>query len=124
MRRRKWAHVSSAWAPYWAASQRRTGSYSEDDWRTIKAEGQDIGDRFGALVDAGVDPESDEAMDLAEEHRRHISRWFYDCTPEIHSGLAEMYVADQRFTDHWEAFGIGTAAFVAKAIDANAVRVS
>ena len=30
------------------------------------------------------------AMDLAERHRRHISEWFYECTYEIHKGLADM----------------------------------
>ena len=35
-----------------------------------------------------------EAMDLAEEHRQQISQWFYECTYEIHTGLADMYVAD------------------------------
>lgn len=106
----------------WAESQRRTGKYTEEDWRAIKAEGEDIGDRFGTMVDAGTDPTSAEAMDLAEEHRRHISRWYYECTAEIHNGLGEMYVADARFTAYWEAFGEGTAQFVSTAITANALR--
>lgn len=107
----------------WTDAQRRTGSYGVEQWQTIKAEGDGIGDRFGLLVDAGVDPASTEAMDLAEEHRAHISRWFYDCTPEIHAGLAEMYATDARFTEYWEAFGEGVTAFVSAAIAANAARM-
>jgi hypothetical protein len=38
--------------------------------------------------------ESQAAMDLAEEHRQQIGKFFYNCTFEIHVGLAEMYLAD------------------------------
>ncbi|WP_204048580.1 TipAS antibiotic-recognition domain-containing protein [Microbispora siamensis] len=30
-------------------------------------------------------------MDVAERHRAHITRRFYDCTYEIHKGLGEVY---------------------------------
>ena len=42
-------------------------------------------------------------MDLAEEHRLHIRKWFYDCPYEMHTGLGEMYVADERFTAFYDA---------------------
>jgi len=42
---------------------------------------------------------SDPAVQAAvEDHRRHIERWFYPCSVEMHHGLGEMYVADPRFT--------------------------
>ena len=44
----------------------------------------------------GAAPDSIEAMDLAEEHRRSIET-FYDCAYPMHRGLGEMYVADERF---------------------------
>ena len=37
-------------------------------------------------------------MDLAEAHRQHLSRWFYDCDYQMHRGLAELYVSDPRYT--------------------------
>lgn len=107
----------------WAESRRRVAEYGPEDWERIRAEGEDIGHRFGAMVDAGVDPGSEEAMDLAEEHRRHISGAYYSCTYGIHAGLGDMYVADPRFSAYWDdGFGEGTAAFVRDAIIANAVR--
>lgn len=42
-------------------------------------------------------------MELAEEHRLHIGRWFYDCTREMHARLTQMYVNDERFAAHYEA---------------------
>jgi DNA-binding transcriptional MerR regulator len=107
----------------YAESRRRTAGYGAEDWERIRTEGDDIGNRFGAMVDAGVDPESEEAMDLAEEHRLHITGAYYECSYEIHAGLADMYVADPRFAAYWdEGFGEGTAAFVRDAILANAIR--
>ena len=49
-------------------------------------------------MDAGIPATSPEAKAVAERHRRHISTWFYPCSPEIHAGLGAMYVADARFT--------------------------
>jgi hypothetical protein len=61
-------------------------------------------------------------MDVAEEHRQHISRWFYDCSYEIHVGLGQMYIDDPRFTATYEAIAPGLAAYLNDAIQANAAR--
>jgi hypothetical protein len=61
-------------------------------------------------------------MDGAEAHRRQISDWFYDCTYEIHRGLAAMYLADPRFTATYEKIAPGLAQYVHDAIVANAAR--
>src|SRR5262249_44226478 len=67
-------------------SQQRTAAYSKQDWQRIKAEAGEISNRFAALMRAGTPAGSAEAMDLAEEHRQHITRWFYDCSTEVHRG--------------------------------------
>lgn len=103
-------------------SQRRTSSYAKDDWLRIKEEQEEWGRRFTAQMDSGEGPESEAAMDLAEEHRQHIRRFYYDCTYEIHTGLAEMYVADPRFTATYEAIKPGMTEYLRDAILANAVR--
>ncbi|NBM19092.1 MerR family transcriptional regulator [Streptomyces sp. GC420] len=103
-------------------SQRRTASYTKEDWLRIKAEQEDWNRRFAAVMDSGAGPESEAAMDLAEEHRRQIGRNFYECGYEIHRGLAEMYVADPRFTATYEEIKPGMAAFLRNAVLANAVR--
>jgi DNA-binding transcriptional MerR regulator len=82
----------------WTRSQRRTATYSKDDWVRIKAEGSEVEQRMVAAMTEGVPADSERAMDLAEEFRQQISRYYYDCTPEIHAGLGRMYVEDERFT--------------------------
>ena len=59
-------------------------------------------------------------MAVAERHRAHISKWFYDCSPEIHRGLGQMYVADPRFTRNIDKAGPGLAQYMSAAIAANA----
>ena len=63
-------------------------------------------------------------MDLAEEHRRQIDRYFYACGPEFHRGLGDMYVADPRFTATYDAVAPGLAAYLRDAIHANADRAA
>ena len=87
----------------WAQSQRRTAAYTKEDWVAIKAEADDVERRFAEAMRAGVPADSEPAMDVAEEHRQHISRWFYDCPPAMHAGLGRMYVEDERFTAHLRA---------------------
>jgi MerR family transcriptional regulator, thiopeptide resistance regulator len=103
-------------------SMRRTRSYRKQDWEIIKAEGGAIYAELARLVTAGVSPTSAEAMDVAEQHRAHITRWFYACSPEIHRGLGQLYVADARFTANIDRFGAGVAAFACQAFQANADR--
>ena len=61
-------------------------------------------------------------MDLAEAHRQHISRWFYDCGYDMHRGLAEMYISDPRYSATYDEVEPGLAQSVHDAIFANADR--
>jgi len=103
-------------------SQRRVSSYTKEDWQRLKAEGEEVQGRLAAALDAGLPADSEEAMAAVEAHRQHISRWFYECTYEIHRGLAEMYVSDQRFRSHYDTQAPGLADFIRDAALANADR--
>lgn len=102
----------------YAESAKRTSSYSAADWKTIRAEADDIYSGFAALMHAGVAPSTEKPRELVDAHRNHISRWFYTCTPETHSGLGEMYAADQRFADTINKTADGLAAYLSEAIAA------
>ncbi|WP_062348719.1 MerR family transcriptional regulator [Herbidospora yilanensis] len=104
----------------WAESRRRTSSYSKADWEGIKAEAGAVVEAWRVLFERGVPAGSPEAMAVAERHREHISRWFYPCTYEIHVGLGEMYVADERFGRNYEGVAEGLAVYVRDSIAANA----
>lgn len=106
----------------WRQSSARTKGYTPADWEQIKAESEAVNDAFVAALTAGRPATSVEAMDAAEAHRVQIETWFYDLTHDFHRGLADMYVADPRFTKTYEDIAPGLAAYVRDAIHANADR--
>ncbi|MFI9605226.1 MerR family transcriptional regulator [Streptomyces sp. NPDC052043] len=103
-------------------SQRRTASYTKEDFKRLTEEQDAIHRRMAALLDAGTPACSEAAMDVAEDHRRFISSSYYDCAHEMHTCLAEMYVSDPRFTATYENIRPGLAAYLREAILANAAR--
>ncbi len=105
-------------------SQERTTRYGKEDWKAMKVEADGIVDRFIAVKRAGEPADSEPAMGTAEAHRQHIAHWFYDCPPQMHAGLGEMYVQDPRFTAYWDDREPGLASYVRDAFVANAARAS
>lgn len=103
-------------------SARRTARYTKADWDRFKTESEAIGAATVALMDASVPADDPRAMDLAEKARLQIDRWFYPCSPAMHVSLAEMYVADPRFTATYETMREGMARYWHDAILANAAR--
>ncbi|WP_338043767.1 MerR family transcriptional regulator [Ornithinimicrobium flavum] len=106
----------------WEQSQRRARSYDEAQWQQIKDEGDAVNARYVELMGSGVPAASTEAMDVAEEARQQICRWFYDCPREMHAGIAAMYVSDPRFRKTYEDVHEGLAQYVHDAVVANAAR--
>ncbi|MEO9329099.1 MerR family transcriptional regulator [Gordonia aurantiaca] len=105
----------------WRQSRARAARYTKEDWARIKVETDDLERRLADAMLRGVTPGSDEADALAEEHRAQIGR-FYDCSHEMHIGLADMYVADPRFTAHYDQVAAGLAVYVREVIRANAAK--
>ncbi|MCB9672329.1 MAG: MerR family transcriptional regulator [Alphaproteobacteria bacterium] len=114
------AEVAERWGDTeaFAESQRRTSRYTKADWAAMREDLARVEARLAELLRAGVAPGHPDALQAAEAHRQHISRWFYDCTPEIHAGLGEMYADDPRFAAHYDALAPGLAVFVREAIRA------
>ena len=54
------------------------------------------------------------ATDLAEETGLHIDRWFCPCSHTMHSGLADMYNADERFKTNYEKRAEGLTEYCAR----------
>jgi DNA-binding transcriptional MerR regulator len=105
-------------------SARRTKRYTKDDWKKVLAEADAISAAIVAIMDDGVPADGQRAMGVAEQHRLQIDRRFYPCSLETHVGLAEMYVADPRFTANYEKIHPGMARYLCDAIKANAARHS
>jgi DNA-binding transcriptional MerR regulator len=106
----------------WKQSQQKAAKLTKADWIRIRAEGDAIMRRIAEGVRAGVPADSEQAMDVAQDHRQHIVRNFYDCSYAMQRGLAEMYLADPRFQATYEKVVEGGAAWFHDAVLANAAR--
>jgi MerR family transcriptional regulator, thiopeptide resistance regulator len=115
--RERWGETEA-----YAESTRRSATYTTEDWRRISADQEAVERRLAAAMAAGLPAGSTEAMDAAEAHRRHVDRAFYPVDAQMHVALAQMYVADVRFTQHYEDVAEGLARYVHEAIVANAAR--
>ncbi len=100
-------------------SRARTASYSKADWLRVQAEAHEVELRFVEALAAGLPADDPVVTAIAEEHRKQISRNYYDVDHAMHSGLADMYVADERFAAHYDAVAPGLAQYVHDAVYAN-----
>ena len=101
-------------------SQRRMAGYSKEDIAKAQQAMQDATNLVLNAMKAGLPADSSEAMAGAEAHRQSISDYWYECSYEIHTGLATMYLADPRFMAHYEGQQAGLAKYIHDAIVANA----
>ena len=100
----------------YAESEARAAKRTSADWNAVQTEVNAILADAAKLVNQ--DPASDAARAIVDRWQKHITANHYPCTDEILLGLADMYVADERFTASLDAFGEGTARFLAAAIKA------
>lgn len=103
----------------WAQSQERTARFSAAVWRQIKADTDDLEHRLADAMGAGIEPGSPAANALGEAHREQIEK-FYDCGHDMQVCLAQMYLADPRFTAHYDSVAPGLAQYLHDVIVANA----
>ncbi|MBW5485722.1 MerR family transcriptional regulator [Streptomyces bambusae] len=116
----KWQHSDAH-----REAMARASAHTKEDWKRLMGEAAAWrGDLLDAFDD-GEPADGERAMDLAEEHRLHITRWFTPCPPGTHRRIADDYAADPR------AFALvvppsqqrpGLAAYLCKAVYANASR--
>lgn len=112
----RWGHTDA-----YQESANRTKNYSAEDIEMAKKEMSEATLQILDAMIAGLPATSPEAMLGAESHRTSISNWWYECSYEMHTGLAAMYVADERFKEFYENIHSGLANYVHDAIYANAV---
>jgi len=115
--------VKSRWGntDAYKQSAKKTANYTKEDFAQMNLESDFIVQTFKNLMEKQTSPESADAKEAAEAHRQHITKWFYDCTYEIHANLALMYVSDERFKENYEKHAQGLAQFIHDAIIANSM---
>ena len=95
--------------------EERKAKRSRADEKKVMEDFMEIFKEFGKMKDS--DPASKEASDMVLKLKNYISEHFYQCSDEILSGLGQMYVSGNEFTENIDKTGgEGTAEFVNKAI--------
>lgn len=104
----------------WKLSQEAQKAMTPEDKEAYAQKTQELENRLAQAVRQGVEPDSAEAQELAEEHRLLLSHWF-PVTHSKHALIAQSYTADPRFTAHYDAQEPGLTEWLVAAIAANAV---
>lgn len=96
-------------------SEKKTSKYDKADWERITLEGNTIFKSIASNMDK--DPNTEEVQKLVAKWRNHISKNFYNCTPEIFRGLTLTYEYDERFKNNIDQFGEGLTEYLCKAMN-------
>ncbi len=102
-------------------SAQRTAAFTDADWQEASAETDELEADAAQALREGVEPGSDTANAIAERHLASMNRYF-DCSLTQQVLIARGYVADPRFTAHYDEREPGLARWLRDAIAANARR--
>lgn len=96
--------------------EEKSRNRTKEDMMMINTNFMEIFVEFGKLLDKK--PADKEVQKQVERLRTFITEHFYNCTPEILKGLGKMYAGGGSMTENIDkAAGVGTAVFVAHAIE-------
>ncbi|MDY2968662.1 MAG: MerR family transcriptional regulator [Butyricicoccus pullicaecorum] len=84
-----------------------------EEWSRL---GQEIQNRLEEAVQAGLSPQSEEGQAITDLHRRWLTVTDNRYDPAKHRGIAELYVADERFTAYYDRQVPGCARFLRDAV--------
>lgn len=84
-----------------------------EEWSRL---GQEIQNRLEDAVQAGLSPQSEEGQAITDLHRRWLTVTDNRYDPAKHRGIAELYVADERFTAYYDRQVPGCARFLRDAV--------
>lgn len=95
------------------ASQQRWKRYSKEQQQAIMNEGDAVYRDMARLMNKPVT--DTEVQAVVERWQRHLHH-FYEPSPAMLRGLADLYVGDDRFTQNIDRFGQGLSEFLNEAI--------
>ena len=98
------------------ASNQKMLSMSKEQWERFKQLEAEILERLEAGVRDRITAESEDAGEIVKLHKEWLMMIWKQYTRQAHVGLADMYVADQRFTDYYDRNVTGCARLLEQAI--------
>lgn len=89
---------------------------TQEQYREWTHLGQAIQNGLEDAVQTGLSPEGESGKEIAALHRRWLTVTGNHYDPDLHRGLAELYVSDGRFTAYYDKTIPGCARFLRDAI--------
>lgn len=75
---------------------------TQDEFARWQALEEEILCRLEAAVISGIRADSEEAKQIVALHRQWLTVTTPKCNPQMHRGIAALYIADRRFTDYYD----------------------
>lgn len=97
------------------ASNAKLSGMTQEQYEEVTQLANEVQSTLAEAFQTG-DPASDLAQKAADLHKRWLMFYWKEYSKEAHSGLAQMYVDDERFTAYYDVDQPGTAAFLRDAI--------
>lgn len=94
----------------------RIKGLSWEQYREWKGLGEEIQEKLETAVRTGADPAGEAGRELACLHRRWLTLTGNQYDAARHRGIAQLYVADERFTAYYDKMVPGCARFLRDAI--------
>lgn len=104
----RWGHTDA-----YKQSKERTKHLTKDDYKKMAKDADIFMRKLATCIDGG--PDSDETQAMIKEHYESL-RTFYDPSPELYRGLADMYVQDDRFRAYYDKYDPRMADFMRDAM--------
>jgi DNA-binding transcriptional MerR regulator len=96
-------------------SNKKLKNMTEEQYKEVTALEEAVIDKLSKAMKTG-NPASELAQEAAKLHKQWLCYYWDNYTKEAHAGIAQMYVADERFTQYYDKAQPGTAEFLRDAI--------
>jgi hypothetical protein len=96
-------------------SYQKLKNMSEEQYAQTEKLTESVNDAIRLAYENG-DPGGELAMQACELHKQWLMQYWQQYSPEAHMGLAQMYVADERFTAYYDKIAPGCTVFLRDAM--------
>ncbi len=94
-------------------SEARVRKLTPQQWKAVQDEAEAIYEEIASLMH--LDPSDAQVQAAVAKHYSHLKH-FYEPSPQMYAGLADLYFQDERFTAFFEKIKPGLAAFMSQAM--------
>lgn len=105
------------------AANRKILDMSEGERKHFEDLEAEIRERLESIVISGKGLESEEAAKIVRMHKEWLCMTWEKYSPEAHKGVAQLYAADERFTEYYDRKVPGCAELLCRAVEFWADRI-